>query len=77
MLDSATAVAKNAGVSAPKTTSVISRDVARAAVVYGEDNGIDHIVVGSGGKGGLSRLMLGSISSDVIARAHCPVTVAR
>ena len=77
VLDSGTAIAKKAGVSAPKMASVQSRDAARAIVVYAEDNDIDHIVVGTGGKGGVARLMLGSVSSDVIGRAHCPVTVAR
>ena len=77
VLDSAKAIAKKVGVSAPKTASVKSRDVARAIVIYAEENDIDHIVVGTGGKGGVTRLMLGSVSSDVIARAHCPVTVAR
>jgi nucleotide-binding universal stress UspA family protein len=77
VLDSATAIAKKVGVSAPKVASVKSRDAARSIVVYAEDNDIDHIVVGTGGKGGVARLMLGSVSSDVIARAHCPVTVAR
>ena len=61
----------------PKTASVQSRDAARAIVIYAEENDIDHIVVGTGGKGRVARLMLGSVSSDVIARAHCPVTVAR
>lgn len=77
VLDTAMAAAKKAGVKAPKTASVKSRDVGRAIVVYAEENGMDHIVVGTGGKSGVSRLMLGSISSDVLARAHCPVTVAR
>ena len=57
----------------PKTVSGQSRDAARAIVVYAEDNDIDHIVVGTGGKGAATRLMLGSVSSDVIARATCPV----
>ena len=77
VLDAAMAAAKKAGVKAPKTASVKSRDVGRAIVVYAEENGMDHVVVGTGGKSGVSRLMLGSISSDVLARAHCPVTVAR
>jgi nucleotide-binding universal stress UspA family protein len=77
VLDIGTAIAKKAGISEPKTASVKSRDAARAIVVYAEDNDIDHIVVGTGGKGGVARLMLGSVSRDVIARAHCPVTVAR
>ena len=77
VLDSATAIAKKAGVSAPKTAGVKSRDAARSIVIYAEENDIDHVVVGTGGKGGVARLVLGSVSSDVIARAHCPVTVAR
>jgi nucleotide-binding universal stress UspA family protein len=77
VLDAATKAAKKAGVKASKSVNVKSRDVGRAIVVYAEENGIDHIVVGTGGKSGVSRLVLGSISSDVLARAHCPVTVAR
>lgn len=77
LLDSAAAIAKKAGVSDPKTASGKHRDVARAIVVYAEDNDIDHIVVGTGGKGGVTRLVLGSVSQDVVSRAHCPVTVAR
>jgi nucleotide-binding universal stress UspA family protein len=77
VLEGATAAAKKAGLKASKTESAKSRDIGRAIVVYAEENGIDHVVVGTGGKSGVSRLMLGSISSDVLARAHCPVTVAR
>jgi nucleotide-binding universal stress UspA family protein len=77
VLAGATEAARQAGVSAPKTASVKSRDVGRAVVVYAEDNDIDHIVVGTGGKGGFSQLMLGSVSHDVLHRAHCTVTVAR
>lgn len=77
ILDNAAAAAKKAGAANPKIASVKSRDAARAIVVFAEDKGIDHIVVGTGGKGGLKRLLLGSVSSDVVARAHCPVTVAR
>ena len=76
VLDNATVIAKMGGLS-PKIASVQSRDAARAIVIYAEENDIDHIVVGTGGKGRVARLMLGSVSSDVIARAHCPVTVAR
>lgn len=77
VLGDAIALAQKSGVSNPKAVSVKSRDAARAIIVYAEDNGIDHIVVGTGGKGNISRLVLGSVSSSVIARAHCPVTVAR
>lgn len=77
VLDGATATAKKEGVKTFKTANVKSRDVGRAIVIFAEENDFDHIVVGTGGKGGVSRLMLGSVSADVLARAHCPVTVAR
>ena len=77
VLDDASAVASKAGISNPETVSVKSRDAARSIVVYAEDNGIDHIVVGTGGKGNMARLVLRSGSGSVVARAHCPVTVAR
>ena len=77
VLASAVNAAKKAGAADAKTASVKSRDVARAIAVFAEDNGVDHIVVGTGGKSSVSRLMLGSVSQDVVFRAHCPVTVAR
>jgi nucleotide-binding universal stress UspA family protein len=77
VLDNATTSAKQAGVKAFKAVNAKSRDVGRAIVVFAEDNHIDHIVVGTGGKNGVTRMMLGSVSHDVLSRAHCPVTVAR
>ncbi len=52
-------------------------------VVYGfpakelveASHGADLVVVGSRGGGGFSRLMLGSVSSQVVEHADCPVVV--
>jgi nucleotide-binding universal stress UspA family protein len=77
VLQAAAGEAKSAGASNVKTVCVESRDLPLAITHYAENNGIDHIVVGNGGKGAISRMMLGSVSRDVMARAHCPVTVAR
>ena len=77
ILNDAAALARTTGISDPRKVSVKSRDAGRAIALYAEDNGIDHIVVGTGGKGSLSRMRLGSVSRDVVARAHCSVTVAR
>lgn len=77
ILADAASDAKNAGLASPHTASLKSRDVPRAIALFAEDNGFDHIVIGSSGKGGLKRLMLGSVSHDVASRAHCPVTISR
>lgn len=41
------------------------------------DHGIDHIVIGHTERGALARWLVGSVSNDVLARAHVPVTVVR
>ncbi|HYD15868.1 MAG TPA: universal stress protein [Hyphomicrobium sp.] len=76
-LAGAAAGAKKAGAAKIRTLGADSRDVARAITIFAEDNDFDQIVVGTGGKGAVSRMMLGSVSRDVVDRAHCPVTVAR
>lgn len=40
-------------------------------------HGIDHIVIGHTERGALARWLLGSVSGNVLARAHVPVTVVR
>jgi nucleotide-binding universal stress UspA family protein len=42
-----------------------------------QQHGIDHIVIGHTARGALARWLLGSVSGDVLARAHVPVTVVR
>jgi nucleotide-binding universal stress UspA family protein len=76
-LSKAATEAEKGGASKIKLLNVESRDLAQAITGYAEQQGFDHIVVGTGNKGAVSRMMLGSVSRDVVARAHCPVTVAR
>lgn len=76
-LERAAAIAREHGVAEVKTVDIVSREAAAGIVHYAENNGYDQIVVGTGDKRGLSRLMLGSVAADVMARAHCTVTVAR
>lgn len=44
---------------------------------YAEDHRIDHIVLGSRGRGGISRLLLGSVAEAVARRSPVPVTIVR
>lgn len=77
LLTAAAETAHGQGAKDPETVSLRSRDAAAAIVQYGEENGFDLIVVGTGDKRGMSRLMLGSVAADVSGRAHCSVIVAR
>ncbi len=74
-LDAAAKLAASAGVADARCVATKARDVGGAIVLYAEENGVDHIVVGSGSKGAASRLLIGSVSNDVVNKAHCPVTV--
>jgi nucleotide-binding universal stress UspA family protein len=56
---------------------VYGADPAEAIVSYAERNGYHHIIVGSEGRTGAKRMLLGSVAADVVTRAHCPVTVVR
>ncbi|MBQ4855490.1 universal stress protein [Rhodanobacter sp. B2A1Ga4] len=38
---------------------------------------VDHLVIGHTERGALARWLLGSVSGNVLARAHVPVTVVR
>ncbi|MCL9816078.1 universal stress protein [Natronocalculus amylovorans] len=46
-------------------------------VQFAENNDIDHIVMGSHGREGLSRFLLGSTAEEVLRRSPAPVTVVR
>lgn len=71
------AVAEGAGASAVEIVVARARDPAGAVIHYGHEHGFDHIVTGTGEKGALSKLVLGSVSDAIVSKAHCSVTVAR
>jgi nucleotide-binding universal stress UspA family protein len=48
-----------------------------ADVLLDAAEGADLLVVGSRGRGGFARAMLGSVSQDCTFHAHCPVVVIR
>lgn len=50
---------------------------ANAILAMAEDVQADLVVVGTHGKTGLERLIVGSVALNVVRRAHCPVLVTR
>ena len=53
------------------------RPVDYIIVEYAEEKNIDLIVVGTRGRSGFKKLLLGSIASSVVTYAHCPVMVVK
>jgi nucleotide-binding universal stress UspA family protein len=47
------------------------------AVDYAEKNKVDLIVVGTRGRSGFTKLLLGSVASGVVTYASCPVMVVQ
>jgi nucleotide-binding universal stress UspA family protein len=67
--------AKAAGVDA--TFLVWDGDAGEAIVAAADSENADVIVVGSHGRSGVSRFLIGSVSDYVVRHAHCPVMVVR
>ncbi|NGM67845.1 universal stress protein [Natronolimnobius sp. AArcel1] len=58
------------------TDSVVG-SVSRSIVDYADETDIDHIVIGSHGRTGASRILLGSVAETVARRSPVPVTIVR
>jgi len=59
------------------TTTTEMGQAATTIVTYAEENDIDHIVLGSHGRTGLSRFLLGSVAETVARRSPVSVTITR
>ncbi len=57
----------------PFTTRLEVGEPASTLLQVAEQGGFDLIVMGTHGRRGLPRLLLGSVAQKVTARAHCPV----
>ncbi|MGI9009799.1 MAG: universal stress protein [Nitrososphaeraceae archaeon] len=44
---------------------------------HAESENVDLIVVGNRGRKGFKRMLLGSVASDIVTYAHCPVLVVK
>jgi nucleotide-binding universal stress UspA family protein len=57
-------------------TQLLEGPPAPAILRVAEEDGCDLIVVGSRGRSQLAGVLLGSVSSTIAQRAHCPVLIA-
>ena len=75
--ESVAKIAGQLGGSQPASVSVrgVSGIASRLLIDASEDS--DLVVVGSRGGGGFARLLMGSVSSQVVHHAACPVVVVR
>jgi nucleotide-binding universal stress UspA family protein len=77
ILSNAVTIAESHGAKKVSKVELDGREIAATIVRYAKQQGVDHIVTGTGGKGGVARLVLGSVATSVVQTAECPVTVAR
>ncbi|WP_435348342.1 universal stress protein [Haloarchaeobius sp. HRN-SO-5] len=58
------------------TVTAVGRPV-REVLDYADERDVSHIVLGSHGREGVERALLGSVAERVVRRARVPVTVVR
>jgi nucleotide-binding universal stress UspA family protein len=71
-------IAKKAGVVKLSAETLVDvSSIADAIISYAERNNVDLIIMGSKGRTGLKKFVLGSVASSVISHAKSPVLVVR
>jgi nucleotide-binding universal stress UspA family protein len=51
--------------------------IAETIARYADENGCDFIVMGTHGRGGLSRILMGSVATQVVHLSQLPVTLVK
>jgi nucleotide-binding universal stress UspA family protein len=74
ILKAALKIASDADV--PAQTELVGGTVSEAVLATASERGCDLIVMGTHGRGGIARAVLGSRTADVLARSPLPVLVA-
>ena len=71
-------MAENEGIKNIKTEVFTDvKSTTDALINYASGNSIDLIVVGTRGRTGLQRVIIGSVASGIVQHAHCPVVPVR
>ena len=60
-----------------KTEIIPSTNISGGILDYAEENIIDLIVIGTRGRSGFKKLLLGSAASHIVTYAYCPVLVVK
>ena len=68
-----TELTRRLGLEEPLHTALLSGRPAREIVRYAQDHGVDLIVVGTHGRTGVTRVLLGSVAEAVVRLSSCPV----
>ena len=60
-------------------TAIIEAETSAASTIvdYAESKNVDLLIIGSKGRTGLKKMLVGSTASAVVKYAHCPVLVVR
>lgn len=58
-------------------TEILAGEVPLALLEYTDTHDVDQVILGSRGRGGVSRLLLGSVAETIVRRSPVPVTVVR
>lgn len=75
LLDEAAEIASDGGLDVRR--EIVEGYPAREIIEYAEENEFDHVVMGSHGRTGASRILLGSVAEKVTRRSPTPVTIVR
>lgn len=80
MLDTVAEMAKRHGIEKKKiNTEIVETSVSAADAIirYAQENDVDLIVVGTKGRSGMSKALLGSVASKIVTYSPCSVLVVR
>jgi nucleotide-binding universal stress UspA family protein len=79
IFDTVAEIAKRHGVTTKINTEMVETSVSAADEIirYAQEKGVDLIVVGTKGRSGMSKALLGSVASKVVTYSPCSVLVVR
>lgn len=77
MLDTVRDMANDNGIKIKTEIIESSISAADAIIKYAKEKNMDLVVVGTRGRSGVSKILLGSVASKVVTYSPCPVLVVR